>query len=46
MAKKFSSLVQKMSPQAQARVIVGKQQLIQEMPLHELRRARRVLSLD
>ena len=40
MAKKFSNLVAAMSPQAQARIAAGKQQLIQEMPLHELRRAR------
>ena len=40
MAKKFSDLRGKMSPEAQARVKVRVQEALAEMPLQELRRAR------
>lgn len=40
MAKKFSELRDRMSPEAQARAEVRAQTLLTEMPLHELRQAR------
>lgn len=40
MAKKFAELRAKMAPEAQARVEVKAQELLAEMPLNELRRAR------
>lgn len=40
MAKKFSELRAKMSPEARARVDARVQAALQEMPLNELRRAR------
>jgi len=40
MAKKFSELRAKMSPEARARVNARVQAALQEMPLNELRRAR------
>ena len=40
MAKKFSSLREKMSAESQARVETAAQVLMSEMPLHELRQAR------
>ena len=40
MAKKFSALRAKMSPEAQARIKARADQMMREMPLHELRRAR------
>ncbi|WP_151639001.1 XRE family transcriptional regulator [Noviherbaspirillum aerium] len=40
MAKKFTELRAKLSPQAQQRVQDKFEQLREEMPLHELRRAR------
>lgn len=40
MAKKFAELRAKMAPEAQARVEVKAQELLAEMPLHELRQAR------
>lgn len=40
MAKKFSRLRSGMSPEAQAKAEAKAKALLQEMPLHELRRAR------
>lgn len=40
MAKKFAELRAKMAPEAQARVEAKAQELLAEMPLHELRQAR------
>lgn len=40
MARKFSQLRSKMSPEAQARAQEKAQALMKEMPLHELRQAR------
>lgn len=40
MAKKFSELRNKMSPERRARVEARVQAALREMPLHELRRAR------
>ncbi|MES2919326.1 MAG: XRE family transcriptional regulator [Pseudomonadota bacterium] len=40
MAKKFSELRDRMSPEAQARAETRAQALLTEMPLHELRQAR------
>ena len=40
MAKKFSELRNKMSPERRARVEARVQAALKEMPLHELRRAR------
>jgi len=40
MAKKFSDLRAKMSPEAQVRIKARADQMAMEMPLHELRRAR------
>lgn len=40
MAKKFSSLREKMSPESQARAEAKAQVLLAEMPLNELRQAR------
>ena len=40
MARKFSELQAKMSPQARARSDALYEQLVAEMPLHELRQAR------
>lgn len=40
MAKKFSELRDRMSPEAQARAEARAQALLAEMPLHELRQAR------
>ena len=40
MAKKFAELRAKMAPEAQARVEAKTQELLAEMPLHELRQAR------
>ena len=40
MAKKFSELRDKMSPERRARVEARVQTALKEMPLHELRRAR------
>jgi transcriptional regulator with XRE-family HTH domain len=40
MAKKFSALRAKMSPEAQERVKKQADQMAKDMPLHELRRAR------
>jgi len=42
MAKPFNSLREKMSPEARARAEEKKRQLMQEMPLQELRQARKM----
>lgn len=42
MAKKFSNLRDKMSPERQAKVAARVQELLREMPLHELRQARQL----
>lgn len=40
MAKKFSELRARMSPESQARAEAGTKEMLAEMPLHELRQAR------
>lgn len=42
MAKSFNKLREKMSPEARARAEAGTRAMLAEMPLHELRTARRL----
>lgn len=42
MAKSYENLRKKMSPEARARAEAGARKLLAEMPLHELRTARRL----
>lgn len=42
MAKKFRDLVAQMSPERQAEIAARTEELLREMPLHELRQARRL----
>lgn len=46
MAKKFSNLLASMSPERQAKVAARVEELLREMPLHELRQARQLSQVE